>query len=69
MPDPAPTRARSRLKAQLPAALALLPALIIAAVAYVGAMLWTVRLSFSSTKMLPVFDWVGLAQYTRLFRS
>ena len=69
MPDPAPTRARSRRKAQLPAALALLPALIIAAVAYVGAMLWTVRLSFSSTKMLPVFDWVGLAQYTRLFNT
>ena len=69
MPDTAPTRARSRLKAQLPAALALAPALIIAAVAYVGAMLWTVRLSFSSTKMLPVFDWVGLAQYNRLFNT
>jgi glucose/mannose transport system permease protein len=30
-------------------------------------MLWTVRLSFSSSRMLPVLDWVGLTQYERLF--
>jgi glucose/mannose transport system permease protein len=32
-------------------------------------MLWTVRLSFSSSKMLPVFDFVGLQQYQRLFAT
>jgi glucose/mannose transport system permease protein len=60
-------RARSRLLGRLPAAIALLPATIIVAFAYVGAMIWTVRLSFTSSKMLPVFDFVGLAQYQRLF--
>ena len=62
-------RRRARLRAQGPAALALLPAAIIVVVAYLGAMVWTVRLSFTSTKMLPVLDWVGLQQYTRLFNT
>ena len=62
-------RLRARLRTQLPAALALLPAAVIVVVAYVGAMVWTVRLSFTSTKMLPVLDWVGLAQYRRLFAT
>ena len=32
-------------------------------------MLWTVRLSFSSSKLLPVGDWAGLQQYGRLFAN
>jgi glucose/mannose transport system permease protein len=63
------TRRKALLRAQLPAAIALLPALVIVVVAYVGAMIWTVRLSFTSSKMLPVFDFVGLAQYQRLFNT
>ena len=32
-------------------------------------MLWTVTLSFTSSRMLPKFDFVGLAQYERLFAT
>jgi glucose/mannose transport system permease protein len=65
----ASARRRARFRAQLPAAIALLPALVIVVVAYVVAMVWTVRLSFTSTKMLPVLDFVGLQQYDRLFHT
>jgi glucose/mannose transport system permease protein len=66
-------QARELLRAsfvrQVPAAIALLPATIVVISIYLGAMLWTVRLSFSSSKMLPVFDFVGLQQYQRLFTT
>ena len=65
----APTRRRARLRPQLPAALALIPALVIVLVAYVGAMIWTVGLSFTNSKMLPLFDFAGLQQYARLFHT
>lgn len=48
------------------AKLALLPLVVVVIVVYLGCMLWTVRLSFSSSKLLPVLDWVGLQQYWRL---
>jgi glucose/mannose transport system permease protein len=51
------------------AALALLPAGLIVLVVYLGCMLWTVRLSFTSSRLLPVLDWVGAQQYTRLFAN
>jgi glucose/mannose transport system permease protein len=35
----------------------------------VGCLLWTIRLSFTSSKLLPVLDWVGLQQYFRLFAN
>jgi glucose/mannose transport system permease protein len=54
---------------QVPAAIALLLAAIVVISIYLGAMLWTVRLSFSSSKMLPVFDLVGLQQYQGLFTT
>jgi glucose/mannose transport system permease protein len=63
-------RARPRLRVRYPAAyLALLPAAVIVVVAYLGCMLWTARLSFTSSKLLPKLDWVGLAQYQRLFEN
>ncbi|MCB9946070.1 MAG: sugar ABC transporter permease [Geminicoccaceae bacterium] len=58
-----------RWRRQLPATMALLPAAIIVVVAYIGCMVWTVRLSFTSSKLLPKFDWVGLGQYQRLFAN
>lgn len=59
---------RGRRWIRYPAAyLALLPAAIIVIVGYLGCMLWTARLSFSSSKLLPKLDFVGLAQYQRLF--
>jgi glucose/mannose transport system permease protein len=32
-------------------------------------MLWTVRLSFTSSTLLPRLDWIGLTQYSRLFAN
>jgi glucose/mannose transport system permease protein len=55
-----------RMRARLPAALALLPTMLVVLVVYVGCMLWTVRLSFTSSTLLPRLDFVGLAQYSRL---
>jgi glucose/mannose transport system permease protein len=48
---------------------ALLPAWIAVVVVYVGTMLWTVEISFTSSKLLPVNDFVGLDQYARLFAT
>ena len=65
---PATGRARPRRIFRYPAAaLALLPAAVIVVVAYLGCLLWTARLSFSSSKLLPKLDFVGFAQYQRLF--
>jgi glucose/mannose transport system permease protein len=36
---------------------------------YVGSVLWSVRISVSSSRTLPIPDFVGLRQYTRLFDS
>ena len=66
---PDPSRSRSRLRAQLPAMIALAPATLIVVVAYVGAMVWTVLLSFTSSKMLPIYNFVGFDQYQRLFNT
>jgi glucose/mannose transport system permease protein len=63
----ASTQSRRLVKTRLPAALALLPTALVVLVVYIGCMLWTVRLSFTSSTLLPKLDWVGLAQYSRLF--
>ena len=70
IPLAAAARSRPRRRMRYPAAyLALLPAAIIVVVAYLGCMLWTARLSFTSSKLLPKLDFVGLAQYQRLFEN
>jgi glucose/mannose transport system permease protein len=63
-----PLRRRFRV-ARLPAVLALVPAAVVVIVVYLGCMLWTVRLSFSSSKLLPTLDFVGLEQYERLLTN
>lgn len=70
-PSVAPTKTRTRpsLRARLPASLALLPTLLVVLVVYVGCMLWTVRLSFTTSTLLPKLDWAGLTQYSRLFAN
>jgi glucose/mannose transport system permease protein len=60
---------RRPVRIRWPAALALLPTAVIVLVVYVGCMLWTVRLSFTSSTLLPKLDWVGFLQYDRLFRN
>ncbi|MGO4388658.1 carbohydrate ABC transporter permease [Microvirga sp. 2YAF29] len=64
-----PVKSRRFNRARLPAALALLPTALIVLVVYIGCMLWTVRLSFTSSTLLPKLDWVGFAQYSRLFMN
>jgi glucose/mannose transport system permease protein len=49
--------------------LALAPMALTAIVAYLGAALWTLRVSLSSSRSLPKWDFVGLAQYARLFHN
>lgn len=46
---------------------ALVPAALIAVFIYIGTMLWTVWISFTPSKMLPVNTFVGWQQYERLF--
>ena len=36
---------------------------------YVGSVLWSMRISVSSSRTLPIGDFVGLRQYARLFDS
>jgi glucose/mannose transport system permease protein len=64
-----PSRRRRSFAARWPARLALLPAALVVFVVYLGCMLWTVRLSLSSSKLLPTLDFVGLEQYQRLFTN
>ncbi len=57
------------LKRNALAYLAALPMALTVMVAYMGTMFWSVRLSFSSSRMLPKSDFVGFAQYERLFST
>lgn len=54
---------------RLAAKIAMLPTLVIVVVVYVGCILWTVRISFTSSRTLPTYDFVGFDQYVALFRS
>ena len=48
---------------------ALAPMAATALIAYAGAALWTLRVSLSSSRSFPASDWVGLAQYRRLYAN
>jgi glucose/mannose transport system permease protein len=65
---PAASPAAAR-RAPNPAHLALLPMALTALVVYLGSMLWSLRISMSSSRSLPMQDFVGLAQYQRLFAN
>jgi glucose/mannose transport system permease protein len=47
--------------------LILAPVMIAVFIAYYATILWTLTISFTSSSLLPQYDFVGLAQYTRLF--
>jgi glucose/mannose transport system permease protein len=47
---------------------AIVPAALVAAI-YVGTMAWTIWISFTASKMLPVNNFVGFDQYQRLFQD
>jgi len=63
----APPAARRRRA--VAAQLALLPMAITVIGVYLGTVLWSVRISFSSSKIFPTDDFVGLSQYLRLFNT
>jgi glucose/mannose transport system permease protein len=48
---------------------ALIPAAVVAFGMFVGCLLWTIALSFTNSRLLPSYKWVGLAQYEKLFES
>ncbi|ARO15942.1 multiple sugar transport system permease protein (plasmid) [Ketogulonicigenium robustum] len=58
------SRGKWRLRA---AQLALSPTWLTVVLVYLGTMAWTVTLSFTNSRLLPNWDFVGLAQYARLF--
>jgi glucose/mannose transport system permease protein len=49
--------------------LALLPMILTVVCAYVGTMVWTARVSLSNSHTFPSSDFVGFAQYVRLFNN
>lgn len=59
-------RAVGWLQAQLPK-LVLSPSLAIVLIFVYGFILWTLYLSFSSSRMLPVYKWAGFDAYIRLW--
>lgn len=62
----APTARKPRLRT-LAAWIALIPMAAVVLVAYLGSTLWTLRMSVSGSRTFPQDDFVGLAQYERLF--
>jgi glucose/mannose transport system permease protein len=66
MTDPSPKR-RSRLFRNLNAKVASVPMIVTALVIFVGCTVWTIVYSFTSSKLLPRLDFVGLEQYRRLW--
>ncbi|QTF10122.1 sugar ABC transporter permease [Brenneria izadpanahii] len=60
---------RRTWRKQFSLVLALSPMLIVVLVAYIGSILWTVRLSMTNSRLLPTDDFVGLLQYRRLFAN
>lgn len=62
-------RSRWRLSGDdLVAKTVLFPAVLISLVFVYGFILFTIYLSFTGSKILPVFDWIGLQNYSKLFR-
>jgi glucose/mannose transport system permease protein len=58
-----------RLASRASAMLALLPAFLVLLVVYVGSTGWTVWMSFTSSRMLPNNNFVGLRNYEVLFNN
>lgn len=63
----APGIVRFRPKRHTAAYVGLIPAAVIVVAAYLGTMLWTVQISFTDSKLLPVNKFIGFRQYERLF--
>jgi glucose/mannose transport system permease protein len=57
------------LRPQTVARFVLLPTILFTVVGYYGSILWTVGLSFTPSRILPVNRWVGFDMYERLFAT
>ncbi|MCD2343760.1 sugar ABC transporter permease [Ideonella azotifigens] len=60
---------RARPWRALTAQIALLPMALTALGVYIGTVLWSMRISVSSSRIFPRDDFVGLSQYQRLFET
>lgn len=58
-----------RQSVSLAAYIAILPMALTVLLAYLGTMLWTARVSVSSSRTFPASDFVGASQYIRLFNN
>jgi len=67
--DAPQTRRRPRIFRNMWAKVALTPMIATAVVVFLGGTIWTVVYSFTSSGLLPRTDWVGLAQYQRLWTT
>ncbi len=47
----------------------MLPLAVTALLAYVGSVIWSIRISLSSSRLFPRDDWVGLDQFVRLLET
>ena len=61
--------AKKRQSVSIAAYIAIIPMALTVLVAYLGTMLWTARVSVSSSRTFPASDFVGASQYIRLFNN
>ena len=66
---PPGTERPSRLFRNLSAKIASIPMILTAVVIFVGGTAWTILYSFTNSKLLPRLQFVGLAQYERLWST
>jgi len=59
----------SRVFKNLASKIAAIPMVLTAMVVFLGCSIWTITYSFTSSSLLPNTNWVGLAQYERLWGS
>ncbi len=62
-------RPRRKPRRAWAANLALVPMAAATLLVYVWTVVWSARISLSSSKIVPRFDWVGFSQYQRLFST
>lgn len=60
---------KKRQSVSVAAYIALVPMALTVLLAYLGTMLWTARVSVSSSRIFPNTDFVGASQYIRLFNN
>jgi glucose/mannose transport system permease protein len=60
---------KKRQSVSVAAYIAILPMALTVLLAYLGTMLWTARVSVSSSRTFPASDFVGASQYIRLFNN